>query len=350
MYVFAKKHDKPRIMGPFMRVFFLVINRPPIVFALLNFISHEGPVIVKKSMKTIRAYKYLLPILIGMLIIFISLDRIYTNLTDGFNIYNINSEFNYRSNTQIQITRKELDEVNKILGQKFTYLSKGAQVYAFQSEDGNYVLKIVKQKHLKIPKWTKILLELPGLNEYRENKNKKYKHRAEFFLNCCHLTFYNLKNESGLVYMHLNRTENLHPKVILSDKLGYTYSLEMDNFEFLVQKKAELLFPLLSKLIKEGKQEEAFKRLQDLVQLLIDRSKKGIIDRDSPRRFGENIGFADSKPVFIDFGEFSRSEIIRYPAFYKAHIRRQTKDLVDWLLITDSILAERFNILIESIQ
>src|SRR5579871_916778 len=40
---------------------------------------------------------------------------------------------------------KEQKEIERILSQKFTYLARGSQAFAFISEDGRYVLKMFKQ-------------------------------------------------------------------------------------------------------------------------------------------------------------------------------------------------------------
>lgn len=304
---------------------------------------------VKKTMKIKKTIKYSL-IILFVLLLLVAGEKIYLNLTDGFSLNNITSEFAYRAEEAPEISPEELIKINAILSQKFTYLGKGAQTYAFTSEDGAYVLKLVKQKHLKIPTWTKILLQLPGLGSYREHKVKKYKNRILSYMKCCHLTYDKLKEESGLIYMHLHRTKNLHPLVTISDKINLHYELALDDYEFLIQKKAELLFPALSKLFQQGDHQVIFDKLQNLIHLLILRSKSGIIDKDSPRRFSENIGFADNQPLFIDFGEFSKSELIRHPAFYKAHIRRHTEDLKKWLENKDLKLVKKFSDLIEEIK
>ncbi|MBS0605157.1 MAG: hypothetical protein JSS60_09020 [Verrucomicrobia bacterium] len=43
------------------------------------------------------------------------------------------------------LTEDEQREVDRILTQKFTYLARGSQAFAFISEDGKYVLKLFKQ-------------------------------------------------------------------------------------------------------------------------------------------------------------------------------------------------------------
>lgn len=42
------------------------------------------------------------------------------------------------------LTFEEQQEVERILSQKFTYLARGSQAFAFISEDGKYILKLFK--------------------------------------------------------------------------------------------------------------------------------------------------------------------------------------------------------------
>lgn len=295
-----------------------------------------------------KNFKLLIGIaLVGLLIL---TGRIYLNLTDGFTLNNITSEFAYRNQkTSQSVTEEELKKINEILNQPFYYLGRGAQTYAFESSDRKYVLKIVKQKHLKMSPLTHLLLQFPGLNNYREKRLNKYKKRVLSFLNCCHLTYDRLREESGLIYMHLDKTQGLHPHVAIYDKLNMSYQLPLDNYEFLIQKKGSLIYPFFSHLIQENPT-VAYDMLEKLIQRLIVRSQRGVIDKDSPRKFSENVGFANGELIFIDFGEFSKSELIRHPAFHKAYIRLQTQDLQEWLYDQNEELAEKFNDLIEKIN
>jgi len=47
------------------------------------------------------------------------------------------------------LSDQEHQELAQILNQKFSYIGKGAQCYAFVSDDQLYVLKFFKFKHLK---------------------------------------------------------------------------------------------------------------------------------------------------------------------------------------------------------
>ena len=76
--------------------------------------------------------------------------RLYYRLTDDFRLANITYELPFKPSWKVpSLTKEEYSRLAQITNQKFTYIGKGAQCYAFASEDGEYVLKFFKFKHLK---------------------------------------------------------------------------------------------------------------------------------------------------------------------------------------------------------
>src|SRR5205085_10468413 len=86
--------------------------------------------------------------LFAILIIF-GLSRLYYRLTDDFRIANITYDLPFTPPWKVpHLTLDEYKNLEKILSQTFSYIGKGAQCYAFKSEDGKFVLKFFKFKHL----------------------------------------------------------------------------------------------------------------------------------------------------------------------------------------------------------
>src|ERR1700722_581245 len=91
--------------------------------------------------------KFVWLILAGLLIFFPI--RAYYRWTDDFRIANITHDIPYHPEWDTSLSHEELAQLKSILDQPFTYIGKGAQAYAFASEDGKYVLKFFKFKHLR---------------------------------------------------------------------------------------------------------------------------------------------------------------------------------------------------------
>jgi hypothetical protein len=102
----------------------------------------------------------------------------------------------------------------------------------------------------------------------------------------------------------------------LVDKLGIHHPLSLDNYEFLIQKRASLLYTALNQMIEENKLSDAKETLSNLVKLLSHVAKVGIADKDPDLM--TNFGVIGTEPIQIDVGRFSprdqkldKNEIIR---------------------------------------
>lgn len=255
--------------------------------------------------------------------------RLYFKLNDGFTLSNIQTDFPYRDEwVAPMLTSSEITSLNHILEQPFTYLGKGAQVYAFLSNDGNYVLKIIKQKHFKIPTWQSVLSYVPGCKNYIESKNKKRQERILNLLESCKIAFEDLNEETALLYVHLNKTENLHKTTTIIDKLGIAHQLDLDHTEFLLQKKAVVLTSMIDKIMSEEK-EKGPQIIHNLLHFLVNISKMGIVEND--RRLTDNVGFIDDQLIFIDTGRFLKDENIKERENYQKDLVKRTQLLREWL-------------------
>lgn len=213
--------------------------------------------------------------------------------TDGFRI----SRISHTASAVVDVA----PEISQILNQKFHYLGSGGQFWVFVSDDDRYVLKFFKTK-------------------------KATKRQRD--LESCKLAFNSFKEETGLLYLHLNKSEcNL--KTLLEDKLHIEHCLLLDDKEFILQKKALLAYEHLSKLMKEGKIDEAKEAISQICQLIIKRCKKGIFDEDP--RLHCNCGFIDNKAILIDFGRLKADPKRASPEIYQKDLRKVTAKFKRWL-------------------
>ena len=129
-------------------------------------------------------------------------------ITDGFTIQAIRTVFP----SDPKWTFPERDDVKKILSQKFVYAAKGNQCYVFISEDNQYVLKFFNQR----------LYKRKGI-EKREDDFTSYK-----------IAYDLLREETGVIFLHLAPDRDFHHRVTLVDRLNIEHLMEMGDFEFLL--------------------------------------------------------------------------------------------------------------------
>ncbi len=117
------------------------------------------------------------------------------------------------------------------------------------------------------------------------------------------LAFEELREETGLIALHMEKTAPI--EAILVDKLHIAHRVNLGELGFLVQKRATLVFPMLTALMEQGNIAGAKQAVKHLRQLLENRKAKGISDCDS--NVSKNFGFADGQPIQIDVGRFSKA-------------------------------------------
>lgn len=109
----------------------------------------------------------------------------------------------------------------EVFAQPYDFLGKGAQFYAFSSRDGLYVLKLFKTHH--------------GFFAGQKSKEER---RARLFRSAG-LAQDKLAKQTGLLQLHLHRTNGICPEVLIYDKLHIAHRLYLDEVAFVLQKKGE---------------------------------------------------------------------------------------------------------------
>jgi hypothetical protein len=261
--------------------------------------------------------------------------------TDGFAHYKILSSLSF--NPDWEVNNAAEAEISAILDQPFRYLAKGAQSYVFASEDGQYVIKFFRIYHLQPPLWLR-MLSLPPLLQTRQIK-KMMEKREELNkdFTSYKIAFEEMREETGLLYLHLNKTTHLKKTLRIYDKIGIAYDLEMDQMEFLLQKRAKLVYPAIDALMKTQGLGAAKEAIGALVQLLLARFEKGIFDKDPD--LNSNFGFLGVQPIQIDIGRFSKQKEDLTEGAYKEELLRITDNFRQWLdahypLLSEHLLSE----------
>ncbi|KKL98156.1 MAG: hypothetical protein KR126chlam4_00912 [Candidatus Anoxychlamydiales bacterium] len=232
-------------------------------------------------------------------------------ITDGFRIDKINSSLTKKDASNLSIE----PEISKIFNQKFKYLSKGCQTYVFKSLDDRYVLKFIRYHRYKIPLWLRVCT---FLDDYR-NKRLYYKDKLlKDSLKSYEIASNFLKDETAIIYVHLNKTNNLNKKIELQDRLGKKYLVDLDTKGFVIQKKVKTFEDVL---MQHKNDEIELKKLANSFLYTTEAIyKKGFINDDY--NCVKNSGFINGKVIHSDVGSFlPRDNLMAKENFEKEFFR-----------------------------
>ncbi len=230
--------------------------------------------------------------------------------TDGFSRLKVEADLPYEASW----------EGASIPDQPFTYLGCGAQTFAFVSQDGQTVIKFYRHHRSRHP----LAFLAPLLPRLQQTIAKRQAKRAKDFASY-RLAFEKLRDETGLISIHLGKTDQIQKRLKIYDKLGIEHSVDLDQMTFLLQRKATPFYATLEEWIDTGCETQAKQGITELISLLRSRCQKGIFDKDPDLR--TNFGFLDGHPIQFDVGRF-KNEPERIEA---GELVRITDSLKGWL-------------------
>jgi len=264
------------------------------------------------------------------LILFLCIERFCYFQTGGFRFYEILSDRNYDSKWDTEtLSDHELDEIRNLLNQPFHFLGGGGQCYAFESLDGSVVLKFFRHDYLR-PEALLRKISFPSFLE--PLKQTMLNLRSSSVGRClagAKIAFEELKEETGMLYVHLNKTEGLFQTLTFTDKIGVKHTIDIDKTEFTLQKKAELIFSKIEREIRMGNKQNAKMCIKAFFEAMIFCAKKGILDQDTAIR--RNFGFINEKAVFIDTGSLIKDESIKEATNLKNDLMIKSRRLYRWI-------------------
>jgi hypothetical protein len=236
----------------------------------------------------------------------------------GFRLYKIQSTPAFDKRWEVACSPEDLGLAREALSQPYHYLGHGFQVYAFMSEDGQYVLKFFRHQRLRLPKFVMALPSIPLFDEWRKSRILSLTRRQDHLFRSCKTSWDLARYETILLMVHLNITDGLYPTVTIQDLLGNTYPIELDSYQFLLQRRAQLIKPTLTALMKAGDENGAYRRIDQIFGLFLDCARKGIADTDGALVRKDNLGFFEDRAIYIDGGKLApRKAALTKKAFVK---------------------------------
>lgn len=256
--------------------------------------------------------------------------RLYYAVTGGFTMGNIASGLPYNEKWAVRpLHDDEKGEVEKAVGQRYTYLGKGCQAYVFLSADGNYVIKFFKFQRFRPQMWINLFTFIPFVDDYQKGKIEEKNNKLNNVFISWKIAFEKLPEETGVIYVHLNKTNELGKTLAIQDKMGLTHEVDLDSTEFLIQKRATMLCPAVDQFVEQGNIPEAELLIDRLLAMLLMEYARGYADND--HALMQNTGVIDGYPVHIDVGQFIYNEGVKAAKVHKQELYDKTYLFHQWL-------------------
>lgn len=251
-------------------------------------------------------------------------------LSDGFSIIKIENTFPTTTEWQLPTPNEnQAQTIERICSKPFTYLAKGSQAYAFISEDKKYVLKLFKCYHLSPVEGIKTLWLPPIVSDIRDQAVRKRYKKINETLRSYKIASQNLYDECGLLALEILPTPSFRQQVTLIDKMKRKHTINLGDYGFIIQRRANLIYPQLTSWMATGELDKAKEALSSIVALIVQRSRKGIQDSDPDLH--KNAGLIGTTAILIDLGSLHSNPSAANRDVFKSDLYKITNRLHEWL-------------------
>ena len=246
-----------------------------------------------------------------------------------FNPKLIESHFPPRKEWEVKVSSDRERFFYTVCQQTLRWLGRGMQAVVFETQDEKYVVKFFQLGRLREDEDRGFAKNLFS-KETKEKRQERLVHREEIF-SSSKMCFEELQEETGIVYVHLNRTKDKIHSIKLIDRYGQSHHIRGDDSSFVVQKKAKYLIPTINGLMDQGRVDEAKVRVNQVFDLLLALAKKGFVDGDDALIRNNNIGLADDRAIYIDTGHLFRTPHLDVAERMRYEFQVRLDPLEKWL-------------------
>jgi len=219
-------------------------------------------------------------------------------------------------------------ECQDYLHQPFYYFAKGRQCYVFISADGQTVIKFLNYSRFSLPRW---LCKTPLPHYWKMwlvGLEDKRRLRFEATMNSFQLAMEQLRDETGLIYLHIQQGGNL-PAIEIVDQAHRAHHVDLNNTTFLLQKKATPIYEALDNLYRTGGERSLNQGIHFFISFLQKRCSLLLADDD--RDVEINFGFDRGHLILLDPGRLFYDPSLENPDRVEREIRIASKRLHQWL-------------------
>lgn len=210
-------------------------------------------------------------------------------------------------NVPVVVSEETKENILKALDQKFIYLSRGQQMTAFESEDHRYVIKFYNPRTFVKESWFHDFRKMKRLCSMKwiSGAYIKRKEKLSKISKCNRLAFADLKDESGILYVHFNAATMIPKMIEVIDKDENVVLMDLRKCPFVLQDKVIIATKYFDDLLREGKTDEMKASIANLADLFISRALKGYSDRI--QTLHNNYGFLNNRPIQLDVGKLVKT-------------------------------------------
>jgi hypothetical protein len=227
------------------------------------------------------------------------------------------------------------EEAALALSQPYFYLGRGRQCFAFQSEDGQYVIKFPRLDRYR----NRLLFRACPFDLFKTSINQRLKshaHRKEKLFTSFEISCDELQEDTAIVAM-FNAPKN-GKKLEITDRLGRVFWLSLENTGFILQRKLRLFRDVFQEALAKGDRSAIDCILEQFLEVVTRIADKGILSKDGS--FLNNFGFDKTRCFQIDVGSFYRPTELSGNEAFAASIHASVETLRVWLLHRDPVLLE----------
>jgi hypothetical protein len=227
--------------------------------------------------------------------------------------------------SQIPPSHGEATSPQPSLHQKFYYLGSGMQCHAFLGEDQKTVLKFFRHNDFSFVSF---------LNKWGIAPDQWYgklfvRYNPQSVFHSSQLAYEVLPEVTGVFYLHLHRTENLHGKVELVDGSWVHHVVDLDKTAFILQHYGELAISRIDHQMRQGDLEGAIGSVEALIEAAGQWRRQGIhVEHPAFRR---NVGFYGDKVMLLDAGSLQHLSKPQSSVDALEEIQQVTARLRRWL-------------------
>jgi hypothetical protein len=263
------------------------------------------------------------------IVLLIPIDRYFFKHNASFSIRFIYTCIPNQSEWDLSApTNEQIQELEPILSQDFMYFAKGTHCYAFLSQDQKYIIKFHRYpSHMRrFPYLSHPLSYLFDKNriEIKEYNLKRYRYFMDNYKN----SFEDLKEETGTILVHINRTDHLNKTITLIDKTGNRYRVSLDDVTFILQHKATLVYPTLNAYLQHNDISKGKETISQIFNLIAQSCEKGYVNKDPVLK--RNYGLLNDRAIYIDIGDLVKNQEMNQSENISSHLIQATQDLRAW--------------------